>query len=504
MTLSSTFLSTLAATVLLAACASRDAPAVDVNSGVVVRDVTVVDTRDGTLAPHRSVIVEGPRIVQVLPAASVRVHAGARVVDGEGRYLVPGFLDMHTHALPAADTPHAAWPLLVANGITGIREMAGSPELIARAHRLNADSAAGRVVAPEVLAIAGPLIVGAQTAAQGTQLVQQHEAMGADFIKLIAASPEASLAILAEARRQGLVVAGHLSPSLSAVDSSNAGWHSIEHLGSGLGVLVDCSSDEAALRADIPRLSARPAFTPLYIASPMLFRAADGPLYRRVQSTYDERKCAAVMQVFVRNDTWQVPTLVRLKGIEDSDSPALMDDPDLAYVDPTTRALWKTLGERYSAEVPADARAAFRDYYALQQRLTGLMARSGVKMMAGSDLGGIWVVPGASLHREFHELAASGLTPLQVLQATTLNGASYLHREATMGTVQAGRNADLVLLDANPLADVGALDRIDTVVMKGRVFSHADLAAMKAGVARAMAAQPLRDTLTAIDTSHAD
>ena len=494
----------LAATLFLAACASHDAPVVDVTSGVVLRDVTVVDTRDGSLAPHRSVVIAGTRIVQVLPAASVRTSGDARVVDGAGRYVVPGFLDMHTHAMPSADAPQPPWPLLVSNGITGIREMAGSPALIARARQLNADSAAGRVDAPEVLQIAGPLILGAATAEQGTQLVQQHKAMGADFIKLIAASHDASLAILAEAKRQGLVVAGHLSPSLSAVDSANAGWHSIEHLGSGLGILIDCSSDEAALRADIPRLSARPAFTPLYIVSPMLFRASDGPLYRRVLDTYDERRCESVMQVFLRNDTWQVPTLIRLKGIELSDSPALMNDPDLVYVDPTTRALWNGLGRRYAAEVPADARAAFADYYARQQQLVRLMARDGVKMMTGSDLGGIWVVPGFSLHREFHELAASGLTPLQVLQAATLNGAVYLHRESTMGTVEAGRNADLALLDANPLADVGALDQIDTVILKGKVFGRADLAAMKAGVAQAMARLPLRDPVTAIDTSHRD
>ncbi len=494
----------LGAIALIAGCAAPESSPTEVTSGVVIRDVTVVDTRDGNLLPHRSVVIAGTKIVQVAPVASIHAGGNARVVDGSGRYLVPGFLDMHTHAMPAADAPQPLWPLLVANGVTGIREMMGSPELIARARKLNADSAAGQVDAPEVLAIAGPLIVGAATAAQGTQLVDQHKAMGADFIKLIAASHDASLAILAEANKQGLVVAGHLSPTLSAVDSSNAGWHSIEHLGSGLGILIDCSSQEATLRGDILRNSARPAFTPMYIVDPMLFRASDGPLYRHVLDTYDEQKCASLMRVFVKNDTWQVPTLIRVKGMEVSDDPGLMNDPNLVYVDRTTRALWTSLGKRYAGEVPEAARTAFRDYYARQRQLVHLMEQQGVKMMTGSDLGGIWVIPGFSLHQEFHELAASGLSPLEVLQATTLNGAIYLHRESTMGTVEAGRNADLVLLDANPITDVGALDRIATVVMKGKVFGVSELDAMKAGVSQAYAKQPIRGPVAAIDTSHVD
>jgi imidazolonepropionase-like amidohydrolase len=474
----------------------------EIADGVVIADVTVVDVSNGSLWPHRSVVLKGSRIERVAKEGTVRAVGNAQVVDGRGKYLVPGFLDMHTHAVPQADADPSPWPLMVASGITGIREMAGSPELLARAHRLNDDEIAGRVTAPEILAMPGPLIVGAATAEQGRALVARDKAMGADFVKLIAASREASLAILDEAHKQGLVVAGHLSPSLSAVDSSNAGWHSVEHLGSGIGLILDCSSEEPAIRGDFLANAARPTMSPLYIASPMLFRASDERFYRRIEQTFDPARCEHVLDTFERNDTWQVPTLIRLKGIERSDDPALMANPALAGVDPTTRALWTMLAHRYRNEVPASARQAFSSYYDLQRRVVGQMAARGVRIMAGSDLGGIWMVPGDSLHQEFHELAAAGLTPLQVLQSTTINGAVYLHRESTMGSVATGRDANLVMLDGNPIADVANLDRISVVVLRGRVLDSAALAGMKAQVVGSLAKRPLKDLASAVDMSH--
>jgi imidazolonepropionase-like amidohydrolase len=128
----------------------------EIADGVVIADVTVVDVSNGSLWPHRSVVLKGSRIERVAKEGTVRAVGNAQVVDGRGKYLVPGFLDMHTHAVPQADADPSPWPLMVASGITGIREMAGSPELLARAHRLNDDEIAGRVTAPEILAMPAP------------------------------------------------------------------------------------------------------------------------------------------------------------------------------------------------------------------------------------------------------------------------------------------------------------------------------------------------------------
>lgn len=140
---------------------------------------------------------------------------------------------------------------------------------------------------------------------------------------------------------------------------------------------------------------------------------------------------------------------------------------------------------------PPVATATFKQFYGLIRKLTKLLKQNGVKMLAGSDLGGTFVIPGFSLHQEFRERAASGLSPLEVLQMTTLNGAEFLHREATMGTVDEGKNADLVLLDANPIEDVANLAEISAVFLKGRYFSKEALEKLKSDVADAYKNQPL-------------
>ena len=488
----------------LAACANRADDPLEVTKGTVLRNATIVNTRDGSLASGMRIVIDDGKIQRITASTTVRTSGPAVSVDASGKYVVPGFLDMHTHAMQAADSDPSYWPLLIANGVTGIREMGGSAVLIKRAKKLNADRAAGLVLAPEIVAIPGEIFVGRVAVPDvAVEQVRQQKAQGADFIKLVNSSREVTLAILAEAGKQGLGVTGHLPPAVSAQEASNAGWRSVEHLGAGFGLLLGCSTDEAKIRTAILRgEGAKPPFPPTYISNPLLYSALDAPFYRRIAQTYDEGKCQSLAQVLAKNETWQVPTLLRLRTMEFSGSASYRADPNLIYVDKTTRALWESMGKQYADQLAPDAAAAFQAYYGLQQRLTQLLKRNGVKMMAGSDLGGIWVIPGFSLHQEFRELATAGLSPLDVLQTTTLNAAEFLHREATLGTVEQGKNADLVLLDANPIVDVANLARIAAVIVNGRYLPRQALDKMKNGVAEAYALQPLKNLSAATDPTH--
>ncbi|HSV84835.1 MAG TPA: amidohydrolase family protein [Ramlibacter sp.] len=471
---------------LLAACAGpASEPPLEVSAGTVLRGLTVVDPRNGRLQPNMTVVVADGRISAVT-ARPVRAGGNVQVVEAQGRFVVPGYHDMHTHALLHGANQPTLWPLLVAHGITGIREMAGSPEAIQAARQLNAESSAGRVVAPEIVSVAGPLFLGAPNAEAAAAIVRQQKALGAGFLKAIGGSREATLAMLREARVQGLAVAGHVPMFVTSQEAAEAGWRSIEHLGAGMGILLDCAADPDAIRQAILRgEGARPVLSPLAIMSPMLFRAVEAPFYQRILQTYNEPKCAAVAAAFARHGTWQVPTLIRVRTMMYSDAPFYRSNPDLRYIDAATRTQWEQLAQQYE-RMPGEAAAAFRAYFEQQKKLIPLFQRAGVKMLTGSDYGGIWVVPGASLHQEFRELAAAGLTPLEILRMATANAAEFLQREGSHGTVAAGQEADLVLLEANPLADVANLGRIAGVVLNGRYFSGSDLQQMKDSAAAAV------------------
>lgn len=494
----------LSFTVAAAQITGGGSEVIDVTQGLVIQNATVVNTRDGSLKPGMSVVIDGGQIRKIAESSVVRTSGSARVVDATGQYLVPGFLDMHTHAMAAADKPVTHWPLLIAHGITGVREMSGSAATIQRVRKLNADSAAGLVDAPEVLQIAGDLFAGqAPTADLAVAFVQQQKTIGADFVKVVGGPPAAVMAALGEAKNQGLGVAGHLITSVPAANLSAAGWRAMEHLGAGWGFLLDCSTDEAAIRADALAGAARPPFPATFVINPHVYDGAiNAPFYQRVMDTYSASKCQNLAQTFVRHDTWQVPTLIRLRTMKFGADPTYRNDPNLRYVDPTTRALWERLAQDFATNVPAGAVATHEAFYGFTQSATRLMKQNGANMLAGSDLGGIWLIPGISLHQEFRELAAAGLSPLEVLQMTTLNGAQFLNREATMGTVDEGKQADLVLLSANPIENASNLSRIAGVFLNGKYFSAPALEAMKNDVALAYSRQKLAALHTAMDSDH--
>lgn len=275
----------------------------------------------------------------------------------------------------------------------------------------------------------------------------------------------------------------HLKPQMSAMETSVAGSPSMDHLGAGVGLILDCSTDEQAIRADYLTRLLKPPFPPNYILNPRAFDgAATFGIYQRVLDTYSEPKCVTLSKAFAKNHTWQTLTLIRMRTQDWGNDPLYRDDPNLRYVNKATVALWNKLGDQF-ALLPADAVATLQSYYGLQKKVTKLMQENGAPILAGSDMGGVWLIPGFSLHQEFHQLADAGLTPLQILQATTLNPAKFLNREAETGSVDEGKNANLVLLDSNPMADVSGLDKIFGVVLRGKYFSSEALDKMKGEVA---------------------
>ncbi len=477
----------------LAAVPLRGAPA-----DLVLDHVTVVDTASGALLRDRAVVVAGGTIVRVVPGGHT---PGGHVVDLRGKYVVPGFNDMHAHPLNQGGAAgRDDLRLLLANGVTGFRQMSGSADLL-RARAAGTLLPPGPI--PALLAMPGDVLIRpvAPTPAAGVAAVDAQKAQGADFIKVVDVSPPVFFAVAAEAKKVGLPVLGHLPTGVDAAKASAAGYRSIEHLGPFEVAMLSCSTDEAAIRAamaaapppPMPAMAPAKALAMLEDAAtePLLLRLAIPglfPLLDRVAATYDPAKCAAFAKVLITNGTWMSPTLIRDRTIVFGDDPAYVNDPDLRYVAPAQRAKWAAVAARLMAALTPAQRATLGRFWTAQLRFLKDLDAAGVPMIAGSDLGGQWDIAGFSLHHDFDLLAADGLTPLKVLQMTTLDAARFLGREATMGRVAAGQAADLVVLDGNPVADVANLHRIAAVVRAGGYLGRADLDAILTGIAAKNAA----------------
>ncbi|MEW5929749.1 MAG: amidohydrolase family protein [Gemmatimonadota bacterium] len=484
-------LSRLLPLLLLAGCAAppRPAPAPE-PADLAITHVAVVDVERGVLLPDRTVLVAGGRITRVAPSDSVRPGAGARVLDGGGGYLVPGLWDMHVH-LRSSTAERIDMPLFVAHGVTGVRDMSSDcafaaqgpvclPEMRERQRRVEA----GELVGPRLLALSSwgvngpgwlpdslPRFYHAATREDGRLLARHFAERGADLVKVYNRVPrEGFLGLTEEARRLGLPVAGHEPDSVSAVELADAGMRSVEH---ARVFLHHCWPGAAEFwRTGTPRLSGT-------------------ALRRRMVDDYDPEVCADVFGAFVRNGTAYVPTHLTRKTEAHAADPAMRRDPRRRFVPRAQWAAWEADMDRTdAADSTPQGRRTRMDFYLKGLRATGDAHRAGVRVLAGTDAGDSFVFPGSSLHEELAELVAAGLAPAGALRAATLGAAEFLGRTADFGTVQAGRVADLVLLDGDPLADVRNTTRIRAVVLGGRPLDRAALDRLVAGAEAAAAAEP--------------
>lgn len=449
---------------------------------LVLTGVTVVDTRDGTKLRDQAIVIADGKIVAVTPSAAAD-KAGGQIVAAHGKFVMPGYLDMHCHPLGTRDD-EGNLNMMLAHGITGVRQMSGSPEMLGarRAGTLIPTEAA-----PELLVMPGmilmPLNAGSPDAAKA-EVNRQKEA-GADFIKVVMVPPPAFFAALDEAKRVGLPYAGHIPPGIDVVEAARAGMDAIEHL---QGSFEACSTAEDSLRksdAGAPNLPPIPPGVSLNevferaVSNPMLLRPPTFDFERTMVDTYSADKAKRLAAEFAAAGTWQCVTLIRRRTMQLGDDPRYRNAPDLRYMPRTTRELWESLAQQFGARVGAAAKKTLSDLSALQIALVKVFRAGGVKMIAGSDMGGQWCIPGVSLHEEFALLAEAGYSPLEVLQMTTLNGATFLGREDRMGTVEAGKNADLAVLDADPLASVANFAKLHGVVRAGAYYSAAMLEGLK-------------------------
>lgn len=423
-------------------------------ASLIFDGVTVVDVEHGRLLPGQRVVIAGNRIQAVGGAGMVKMPEGVKVVDAHGKYLIPGLWDMHTHAGRSTDI---IYPMFLANGVTGIRD-AGSMVPLDTLILWRREILAGTRVGPPRQLLSGQSITNYSRECDRSQLqasfqtcvgdtadarhyVDSLKAAGADMIKPRDVYPEMYFVLAAEARRVGLRFGGHT-------------WDDID-----LAV-----SDSGASVIDHVR--------PFYdIMTGLRGRCWTG----RPSASIEQ--CRPVVEQYRRNNTWVVPTLTAEHEVVQTERAQAIYDQSATRAG----AFWQ--GEPLQGNWLQGATSAVSPQALLADTLGVLrvMERAGLPIAAGTDTGEPYmetVGPGFSIHTELAIYVAEGLTPLTALQSATLNPAKMLQGTDSLGTVAAGKLADLVLLDADPLADITNTTTIRAVVANGRYFDRVALDAL--------------------------
>ena len=432
----------LVAAVLSHVAYAQTAP--DASASFAFEHVTVVPMDAERTLPDHTVVVAGDRIVAVGPSGEVAVPEGATRIDGRGKWLVPGLAEMHGHVPPPSAPPDLTEQTLflyLSQGITTVRGMLGADgqlDLKARANR-------GDFLSP-TLYLAGPSFRDQTVSSpeQAAEMVREQVAEGWDLLKVHPGLTRAEYDAMAEtAHAEGIRFGGHVPEDVGLEHAIAMGQETFDHVD---GYVEALGGDR-------------------------------GPV--------DEDALADLVRKTREAGAWIVPTMALwevLHGTLPLDT--LRAYPELAYLPPSQVEQWVAWAERNASSVDPEVSRHVIDN---RGQILRALHDGGVRILMGTDAPQLFSVPGFSLHREFPRMAAAGMTPYEILHSGTALVGDYFADEDTFGHVAAGHRADLVLLDADPLADAAHLREIAGVVVRGRWVSgdeiDARLDAIRSGYA---------------------
>lgn len=452
------------------------------SADVIIRRATIVDVARARTVPGQAIVVRGGDIVAVGADAKVAAQWRAtRAIDAGGRYVIPGLWDMHVHFGGGPDLiaeNEALLPLYLAHGITTIRDCAGDlPEQVL-AWR---DAIAKGTLPGPTLLTSGPKIEGLKPIWKGTletgstadvdAALAKLQALRVDFVKITDSTldPQLFLYAVARAKALGLRTSGHIPMALTVRQAADAGLSSIEHIDYAYKA---GATAEAAVAADF--------------AAGRIDRAEAN---RRIDASFSAAQADAAYRRFAAQGIAVTPTMNGSRIIAWLDSEDHSQDPYLAYIGPRLRQTYAWRIER-AAKDDAAAVAARHARFDRGAAMLPMLQKAGVPIMAGTDAGFLnsFNYPGIGLHDELSLFVKRGLTPAQALASATRTGPAWFGRLDRYGAVAPGKAADLVVLDANPLADIAATRAIRLVMQKGQVHDRAALDAMLAATRAKVAA----------------
>jgi imidazolonepropionase-like amidohydrolase len=445
---------------------------------IVLEHINIVDIKNGNILRTKTVEIESGIIIAIRNRPRSNYPVNTLVVDAGGKYLVPGLWDMHVHVTQRPfNDPKKTFALMIANGVTGIRDMGG---YLSSIKKWKSEISANSLIGPRIAAAgpilfatrsAGPGHIGIPSAEKAAGIVDSLKEAGADFIKVYNfISRESYYAIADETKKLKIPLTGHIPMAITASEASDAGQKSIEHLDFPF-FIQECAREFTKFRqADIAReyQLSRPFDTASTIAFMSQLHDLDSALFQ-----FDQKKADSIYSHFVMNHTWQCPTLISLKMFANRRDSSLLKNPLMKYAySPFIPRDWDYKKSPITAAMKDDEWNIAKRLYSAYMRIATDMKKKGVPFLAGTDVGTAFIYPGFSLHEELRLFVQIGFTPLEALQTATINPALFFDKEDSLGTVNPGKYADLVILKANPLKDISNLQLIEAVIVNGRYLDR--------------------------------
>jgi imidazolonepropionase-like amidohydrolase len=396
--------------------------------------VNVVPMDRNRTLNNQTVIVQDGRIAQVGPAGSTRVPDGTLRLEGRGKYLMPGLGEMHGHipsTLEPREFTEAVLFLYVANGVTTVRGMQGSPGQL----DLREGAKRGELLAPN-LYLAGPGFSGKtiKSAEEAIQKVQQQKAEGWDLLKVLPGLTRDQYDAMARtAKEVGISFAGHVPADVGLLHAIQSGQETFDHLD---GYIEYLQGEKGAVT---------------------------------------EVKFQEIAKLTREAGAWVVPTMALWETLRGTaDLATLRAFPELKYMPPQQIQQWRSAQENLLKNLDFKPDVA-RNVIQNRMRLLKVLNDDGVKILLGSDAPQRFSVPGFSIHREMKRMADAGMKPYDILRSGTYNVGLYLKEKDNFGTIEVGKRADLILLNANPLEDISNIARRSGVMVRGRWLSEREI-----------------------------
>lgn len=433
---------------------------------IAIKNISVINLESGQIRPNQLVLIDGKKIQYAGPQERIEFPQNAVEVDGTGRYIMPSLWDMHTHIFKI--TPLLDLPLYISYGVTNVRDMTGCPRkedpFVSCPEDLKSWTEAAsndQLVGPRIQGTAswhlnGPSIhnhiknlpefFGTENAKQAREFARYYLGK-VDALKAYNYIPRDSyFALVDEAKKLGLDVIGHRPRSISAIEAAQF-QKSIEH---ARFILHESFPGSKELRESVKH---------------GLWQEDR----RRMLDEHDPEMAAAIFSAMKRNNTWYVPTHLTRRVDAYGDDALILKDPILRYLHPLMKWQWmEDVNQTINQDPSPEARETYREFYHKGLELTGQAHRAGVKVLAGTD----YIVAGVTLHDELEQLTMAGLTPLEALRTATILPAEYFGLQNEYGKVETGMNADLILLNKNPLENIRNTLTIESVVFNGNLYNR--------------------------------